>query len=165
MYQVVVLGVQGKGHLVAHCAYFCVIEPRGRYVCPLVCIKVVCLMCGLRSIATSLHHCAKLHLTQARRRRIYALLNAKEVGANKEWRIVNTCIALDDRRIRGVVAGGVTGVLFSHRVSVRPSGRPLTEYARVGGWLVLPYERPRAPGRGVPVDCAHQTPTKEFARR
>ena len=62
MYQVVVLGVQGKGHLVAHCAYFCAIEPRGGYVCPLVCIKVVCLMCGLRSIATSLHHCAKLHL-------------------------------------------------------------------------------------------------------
>ena len=44
MYQVVVLGVQGKGHLVAHCAYFCVIEPRRGYVCPLVCIKVVCLI-------------------------------------------------------------------------------------------------------------------------
>ena len=166
MYQMMVLGAHGKGHLVAHYVDFCVIEPRGGYVCPLVCIKIVCVMCGLRSIATSLLHCAKLRLIQAGRRRIYVLLSVKEVGADKEWRIVNTCIALGDRIIRGPVAGDATGVLFPPRVSVCPSGCPLTEYARFGGTRLAPYERPQTPDRRAPIYRAYRTPAEDgFVRR
>ena len=112
MYRVVILRVQGKRHLLAHCVYFYVIEPRGRYVCSFMCIKVVCVVCGLCSIATGFRHCAKLRLIQSRRRRICAFLNAKEADTMQEWCIVDTCIAW----IKKVIVRGHTirwqGMMF-----------------------------------------------------
>ena len=70
-------------------------------------------------------------------------------------------------RSHGAVASDVTRVLFANRVSSgRPSGRPLTEHARVDRVRMVPYERPRTPDRRALVYHAHQTPAEEkFVRR